>query len=325
MTTRPGHLLFVAAAFLVAPLWATSANADGVTLRCIMPCPPIRRSTLSSSCPGPRSRKESGARLHLRLFPASQMGERRRSSTTRWRASPISSGPLGLHAGPLSGVRGVRVPLMASSAQGSSRALWKYVRLNHLSRTEFDGVRLLVAASTTRRNSPAQPARRTAADLAGLKIAAPARSAGSLLAALGAAPVEMPPARSRRPVDLHGRRRAVTLGCRVRARARRTAEIPHGTRSETPWLYSAVFVLAMNPATYKSLPDDLRKVINANSGADTSAWLGRVFDAAAASARQAAADRGDAIDELPGPSSRAGGSRPRSWSRTGSRISMAAA
>ena len=55
----------------------------------------------------------------------------------------------------------------------------------------------------------------------------------------------------------------------------------------------------MNPATYKSLPDDLRKVISANSGADTSAWLGSVFDAAAASARKLAVDRGDAIDELP--------------------------
>jgi hypothetical protein len=55
----------------------------------------------------------------------------------------------------------------------------------------------------------------------------------------------------------------------------------------------------MNPATYKSLPEDLRKVINANSGADTSAWLGSVFDAAAASGRKLAADRGGAIDELP--------------------------
>ena len=42
--------------------------------------------------------------------------------------------------------------------------------------------------------------------------------------------------------------------------------------------YATVFVLAMNPAAYKSLPEDLRKVITANSGADTSAWLGRVFE-----------------------------------------------
>ena len=68
---------------------------------------------------------------------------------------------------------------------------------------------------------------------------------------------------------------------------------------QSPWLYSGVFVLAMNPAVYKSLPEDLRKVINANSGADTSAWVGRVFDAAAASARKLAADRGDTIDTLP--------------------------
>ncbi len=38
------------------------------------------------------------------------------------------------------------------------------------------------------------------------------------------------------------------------------------------------FILAMNSASYKSLSDELKKVIIANSGAATSAWLGKIAD-----------------------------------------------
>jgi TRAP-type mannitol/chloroaromatic compound transport system substrate-binding protein len=39
-----------------------------------------------------------------------------------------------------------------------------------------------------------------------------------------------------------------------------------------------LFVLVMNADAYKSLPDELKAVINANSGAETSASLGKMFD-----------------------------------------------
>lgn len=43
---------------------------------------------------------------------------------------------------------------------------------------------------------------------------------------------------------------------------------------------SDTFILAMNSAVYKSLSDELKKVIMANSGAQTSTWLGKIADAA---------------------------------------------
>jgi TRAP-type C4-dicarboxylate transport system substrate-binding protein len=39
-----------------------------------------------------------------------------------------------------------------------------------------------------------------------------------------------------------------------------------------------LFVLVMNADAYKALPDELKAVINANSGAETSAGLGKMFD-----------------------------------------------
>jgi TRAP-type C4-dicarboxylate transport system substrate-binding protein len=38
------------------------------------------------------------------------------------------------------------------------------------------------------------------------------------------------------------------------------------------------FIWAMNKDVYESLPDDLRAVIDANSGLETSAWAGRALD-----------------------------------------------
>ncbi len=58
-----------------------------------------------------------------------------------------------------------------------------------------------------------------------------------------------------------------------------------------PPFHSNVFVLAMNADAYKSLPDELKTVIGANSGAETSAWLGKVFDDSQA---RAAPSTGDA-------------------------------
>jgi TRAP-type C4-dicarboxylate transport system substrate-binding protein len=67
----------------------------------------------------------------------------------------------------------------------------------------------------------------------------------------------------------------------------------------SPRFYSAVYVFAMNAAAYKSLPDDLKKVVLANSGVEISEWLAKVFDDGAASARKLATGRGDAINVLP--------------------------
>ena len=49
--------------------------------------------------------------------------------------------------------------------------------------------------------------------------------------------------------------------------------------NEKASLLSDAFIFAMNSAAYKSLSDELKKLISANSGAETSAWLGKILDA----------------------------------------------
>jgi TRAP-type C4-dicarboxylate transport system substrate-binding protein len=60
-------------------------------------------------------------------------------------------------------------------------------------------------------------------------------------------------------------------------------------------LYTTTFVMAMNKAKYNSLPPDLKKVIDANSGMATSAWLGKVQQHGDIAGRKAAQDRGNTI------------------------------
>ena len=52
------------------------------------------------------------------------------------------------------------------------------------------------------------------------------------------------------------------------------------------------------PAKYASLPDDLKRVIDANSGADFSAMAGKMWDEAAAPHRQLAEARGNQISVI---------------------------
>ncbi len=52
--------------------------------------------------------------------------------------------------------------------------------------------------------------------------------------------------------------------------------------NEKARLLSGTLIFAMNSAAYKSLSDELKKVIIANSGAETSAWLGKILGASSA-------------------------------------------
>ena len=61
--------------------------------------------------------------------------------------------------------------------------------------------------------------------------------------------------------------------------------------SSGPALYTTTFVMAMNKAKYDSLAPDLKKVIDANSGLATSAWLGKTQQGNDPAGRKPAVDR----------------------------------
>jgi len=248
--------------------------------------------------------QESGGRLHVQLYPAMQMG-----GEAAQLFDQAKNGDAEIVWGALTDdVRGrfpalevFALPFVSNSTEGSSRALWEYMRMSDLAHTEFDGVRVLAIHQS---DAPQFHLRHRSieslADLNGLKLAVPSPMGAKVLAALGAASVEMPTARVATALSNGELDGAVLPWEAIPAlKLEEIAKYHSELAPNSPRLYSSVYVLAMNAAAYKSLPDDLKKVVLANSGAETSARLGKMFDDAAASARKRAAARGNAINVLP--------------------------
>ena len=115
-------------------------------------------------------------------------------------------------------------------------------------------------------------------DMKGLKVRGGSRVVNELLDKLGAEPVGMPvpavsEALSKGVID------ATTVPWEVTP-SLKVAELVHNHTgfSGKNGLYTQTFVFAMNKGAYDNLPDDLKKVIDDNSGMETAAMFGRVMD-----------------------------------------------
>ncbi|MBP1806341.1 TRAP transporter substrate-binding protein [Rubellimicrobium aerolatum] len=115
-------------------------------------------------------------------------------------------------------------------------------------------------------------------DMAGLKIRFPTRLAGEGLAALGAVPVGMPVPQVPEAVS-----QGVIDGAAVPWEIVPSIKLHELVSNHlgfpgTPTFYVSTFLLAMNKARYEGLPEDLRAVIDANSGQAATDMVAAMFD-----------------------------------------------
>ncbi len=132
------------------------------------------------------------------------------------------------------------------------------------------------------------------ADMAGLKLRTPSRLVGQFLAALGAEPIGMPVTAipenlSRGVID------GAVIPWEVTTSLRVAELVNNHTEFTNAYPYTVTFTLAMNRERYESLPDDLRAIIDRNSGIDLSIFAGGEQADADGPARQIAVDRGNNI------------------------------
>jgi TRAP-type C4-dicarboxylate transport system substrate-binding protein len=117
-----------------------------------------------------------------------------------------------------------------------------------------------------------------------------------LVAALGATPVGMP-----LPQIPDALSKGTINGCVIPWEVVPSVKVHELTKYHAEFdpaggsLYTTTFVMAMNKAKYASLPPELKKVIDANSGIQTSGWLGKVQQGGDVAGRKAATDRGNTI------------------------------
>ena len=135
------------------------------------------------------------------------------------------------------------------------------------------------------------------ADMEGMRIRRPSAVAGDIIESMGASPVGLP------ANDIYtSLQRGVVDGLSFPWEAIATFKIDEVAHYHTniPF-YSSGLMVTMNQDTYDALPDDLKKVVDDNSGMQMAQKVGEVFDKHDKSVLQAAIDSGDEVIEIPDP------------------------
>lgn len=288
-------------AALLMTLGAAHAQGEVVTLRVHHFLPPSSNAHVKLIEPWcDKVAAESAGKLKCQIYPAMQMG-----GTPAQLFDQAKDGVADIvwtvptyQAGRFWVSEVFELPFMVDNAEKSSRALWNFA--TQYAADEYKNVKPLIFHQhdgahihTTSRQV------RTLADFRGLKVRAPTRLSTRFVAALGAIPVPMPA-----PQVPESLSKGVIDGAVVPWELLPALKIHEIVNYHTetapgmPEIANAIFVLAMNPAKYNSLPPGLKKVIDDNSGPEMSAWAGRVFDEFRAPARKVAVDRKNAVYTL---------------------------
>ena len=289
------------AVVLTTALAAGSAFAQEVTLKIHHFLPPkgtIQAQVFEPWCE--KIGKESNGRLKCQIYPSMQLGGTPPQLFDQARdgvADIIWTIPT-YQAGRFNKSEVFELPFMAKNAESGSPALWDYIQKNSLD--EFRGVKLLAAHVhdgsllhfTSKRVT-------TLDDLKGLKVRAPTRIATKFLTALGATPVQMPV-----PQVTESLSKGVIDGAMIPwevAPALKLQEVTKyhlDTAAGASKTSNSIFVIAMNPAKYDSLPADLKAVIDANSGIELSKQIGRIFDGTTEGGKKLAREANGVFDTL---------------------------
>jgi len=223
---------------------------------------------------------ESEGRIKIEIFPGMQLGGAPPTLYDQIRDGVIDGGwALPAYTpGRFPEAEAFELPFMTTnSAEESSRASWNYTQKHLLER--MGDVHIIA----THVHGPGiihkkGDAIKATDDFNGLKLRGPSRQANKLLESLGASPVGMPvPAfpenLSKGVVDGGVIPWEIVVPLKVHELAD-SHTIPAGDRS----LYNTFFIWAMNKDSYNKLPDDLKAIIDANSGLEASGWAGRAMD-----------------------------------------------
>ena len=279
---------------------AQSAAAQEITLRMHQFLPPQANVPAHILDPwADRIEAASGGRIKIERFAAMSLG-----GTPPQLIDQATDGVVdivwalpGYTPGRFPSTEVFELPFMMTNAEATSRAYWDMFE-EHMKDTEFKDLHILGTwvhgPGLIHSKSPVTKLD----DLNGLKVRAPTRVINALLSQLGAAPVGMPvpqvtEALSKGVID------ATVIPWEVTP-ALKVAELVsnHTTFGGDHAFYTTTFVLAMNKDSYERLPDDLKKVIDDNAGAELSAWAGKTMQEYDAPGLDIAQSRGNNIIEI---------------------------
>jgi TRAP-type C4-dicarboxylate transport system substrate-binding protein len=188
------------------------------------------------------------------------------------------------------------LPFMVTDARAASSAYWQMFE-KHMKDAEFKDVHILGTWVHGPGLLHTNAEVRSPDDMQGLKIRGGSRLVNQLLEITGATPVGMPV-----PAIPEGLSKGVIDGTTIPWEVTPSLKVPELVTNHTEFdgaaLYTLTFVLAMNKDRYDGLSDELKKVLDDNSGLEFSVFAGGTQADADGPARQVAIDLGNNVVEL---------------------------
>ncbi|WP_028293597.1 TRAP transporter substrate-binding protein [Oceanobacter kriegii] len=244
--------------------------------------------------------KESDGRIKIDVYPAMQMGGKppQLFDQARKGVADITWTVAGYTPGRFPKGSVFELPFMPASAEATSMALQEYAETEM--QDELDSVHILALhthapGSLHARNSQIKQV----SDLANQKVRAPNKAMAEVFSNVEASAIFMPVTQMTSALS-KGVLDVAVLPFEVVAPLKIHEQTPYHTEIKGErGLYAQFFAFSMNKKAYDKLPDDLKKVIDNNSGIPLAQHIGQLFDNYEATAREVAVKNGNSFYTLP--------------------------
>lgn len=242
--------------------------------------------------------EQSGGRIKVEYYPSMQLGGAPATLFDQAREGVVDLiwTVLGYTPGRFPKSEVFEMPFVVTSGEATSRAFQRFVEENAMD--EFAGTKLIAVHT----HGPGlfhtkQPITRLE-DLEGMKIRAGSRVIGTMLADLGAEPIGMPVPEVPQSL-VTGVIEGTTIPWQVTLALRTSEIVSNHTEFEGDHgLYTQTFAFVMNQGSYDRLPDELKAIIDANTGIEWAGRFGAVNDVDDLVARDLAVGLGNTITTL---------------------------
>ncbi len=245
-----------------------------------------------------RVEEASGGRIKFELYPAMQLGGAPPDLFDQAKDGVVDLiwTVLGYTPGRFPKSEVFELPFMVTTAEPTSVAFQKYVEANAMN--EFEGVKLLCVHTHGPGLFHTKDPITKLEDLKGMKIRGGSRIISDMLGRLGAEPIGMPVPQVPEALST-GVINGTTIPWEVTP-SLKVAELVknHTGFSGTHGLYTQTFGFTMNLDRYNSLSDDLKTIIDENSGVETARQFGRVMDDGDSTGLKVAVEAGNNIVQL---------------------------
>ena len=241
---------------------------------------------------------DSNGRIEIQHFPAMQLGGKPPELIDQVidGVADIIWTVVGYTPGRFPRSEVFELPFMMTNAEATSRAFWDIAE-KYMMDDDFKDVKVLGVWVHGPGLIHSKDPIVSVADLNGVKLRSPTRVTNMMFNSLGATGVGMPvpavpEALSKGVID------ATVIPWEVTGALKVPELVKNHTEFGDASLYTTAFILAMNKDRYNALPDDLKAVIDSNSGAEFSAFAGKQMQIDDGPAREAAVALGNNIITL---------------------------